>query len=49
MKYDPYGLIDNESAFVKKMAWCQTGDKALSELLMAYLTVTYIHHLASMS
>ena len=30
----PDGLIDNTLAFVQEMAWCRTGDKPLSELMM---------------
>ena len=42
-------LINNIPPFVRIMAWRRTGDKPLSELLMAWFTDAYMRHLASMS
>ena len=36
LKYVPLGLTDNMAALVQIMAWCQTGDKPLSETMMGY-------------
>ena len=41
--------IDNNSALVKLMAWCQTGDKALPEPMMAQFTDLYRHLPATLS
>ena len=35
LKYFCKGSIDNNPALVQIMAWCRTGDKSLSELMMA--------------
>ena len=43
------GLIDNKQALVKIMAWGLTGNKPISEPVMAFLTDAYMHHSASMS
>ena len=40
---------DNKSSLVLIMVWSQTGDKPLSEPMMAKFTDEYMHHLASMS
>ena len=49
LKFVPKGLIDNKPALVQIMAWGLTGDKPLSEPVMAFLTDAYMHHSASMS
>ena len=41
--------IDNKAELVQIMVWCLTGDKLLSEPMMAYYTDTYMHHSASRS
>ena len=33
----------------KVMAWCQTGDKPLSDPMMTQVTVAYMRHAASKS
>ena len=45
----PEGLIDNKSALVQIMAWRRTGDKALSEPMLAYVTDACMRHFASSS
>ena len=45
----PYGPIDNKSALVQIMAWRWTGDKPVSEPMMAYFTYAYMPHSASLS
>ena len=49
MKFVPKGPIDNNPPLVLIMAWHRTGDKPLSEPIMAYFTDTYMCHSASMS
>ena len=49
LKYVPRGPIDNKPAFVQVMAWRRTGDKALSEPMMAQFNDAYMRHSASMS
>ena len=41
--------IDNKQALAQIMAWRLTGDKPLSELMMAHFTDAYMRHSASMS
>ena len=41
LKYVPYGLIDNMAALFQIMAWGRTGDKPLSEAMMAEFTDVY--------
>ena len=48
-KYVPPGLIDNMAELVQIMAWCPTGDKPLSELMLVCCTDTYIGHSASLN
>ena len=42
LKFVPKELIDNKSALVQVMAWRRTGDKAVSESIVAYFTDAYI-------
>ena len=49
LKYVSLGLIDNMAALVQIMAWRRTGDKPLSEPMMAYCTDAYMRLSASMS
>ena len=44
-----YGPINNISALVQIMAWCQIGTEPLSEPNMTQFSDTYMHHPASMS
>ena len=44
LKFVPKDLIDNKSALVEVMAWCQTGDKPLSEAMMTQFTNAYMWH-----
>ena len=49
VKFIPKGPINNMPALVQIMAWCQPGDKPLSEPMMVRLPMGYMHHLASIS
>ena len=49
LKFVPKGPINNNPALVQIMACRQTGDKPLSEPMMAYFTDSYMHHSTSMS
>ena len=49
LKFVPKGPINNIVALVQKMAWRQSGDKPLSEPMMAYFSDAYMHLSASMS
>ena len=44
LKFVPKGPIDNKSALVQVMAWCQTGNKPLPGPLLAQFTSTYVRH-----
>ena len=44
LKFIPKGPIDNKSSLVQVMAWCQTGNKPLSEPMMTQFTDTYMWH-----
>ena len=44
LKLVPKGQIDNDSAFVQVMTWCQFGDKPLSEPMLTEFTDTYMRH-----
>ena len=48
MKFVPNGLINNKSEFVQIMAWRRSGDKALSESMMAYFTDAFVRPSATM-
>ena len=48
IKYVPKGPINKEQSLVKIMALCQTGDKLLSDPIIALFTYAYMHHPASM-
>ena len=41
-KFVPKGLIDNKSALVQVMAWCQTSDRPLSEPMLSQFTDIYV-------
>ena len=43
-KFVPRSSIDNKPALVQVMAWCQTGDKPLPELMETQFTNTYMPH-----
>ena len=49
LKFVPKCPIDNIPALVQLMAWRQTGDKPLSETMVAYVGDAYMRHSASMS
>ena len=49
LKFVPRGPFDIKSALVHVMAWHQTGDKPLSEPMMACVADAYMSHSASMS
>ena len=49
LKFANKGLLDNNTALVQIMAWHRTGNKPLSEPMMASFDDAYMHHLASMS
>ena len=48
MKFVPNGLIYNKPEFVQIMAWRRSGDKALSESMMAYFTDAFVRPSAAM-
>ena len=43
LNFVPYGPVDYKSALVQIMAWCQAGNKPLSEPMMALFADAYIH------
>ena len=45
----PKGSIKNKQALVPTMAWHRTGDKPLSEPMVAYFTEAYMRQSASKS
>ena len=45
-KFVPKNPINNKPALVHMMAWCQTGNKSLSEPMTAYFIDAYIHQSA---
>ena len=49
LKFVPDGPINNIPALVQIMAWRRTGDKPLSEPMMAQFNDAYMRHSASMS
>ena len=44
LKFVSKGLIDNDQAMFKIMAWCRRGDKPLSEPMRTWFTDAYIRH-----
>ena len=46
LKFVPKGQIDNILALVQIMAWHRTGDKPLSEPMMAKVAGAYMRHSA---
>ena len=44
LKFDPKSPIDNKPALVQVMAWRQTGDKPLPELMLTQITDAYMRH-----
>ena len=44
LKFVPYSPVDNKSALVQVMAWCQTGNKPLPEAMMTQFTDVYMRH-----
>ena len=44
LNFVPKGTIDNKSALVQVIAWCQTHDKPLAEPMLTQLTDTYMWH-----
>ena len=49
LKFVSHGPMKNMSALVQIMAWRRSGDKPLSEPMMAYFADVYLRHSASMS
>ena len=49
LKFVPRSPIDNKPSLVQVMAWCQIGDKPLSEPMMAQFTDAYMRHYGEMS
>ena len=49
LKFVPKGPINNIPALVQIVAWRRTGNKPLSEPMMAQFNDTYMRHSASMS
>ena len=48
LNYVSYGLSDNMAALVQILAWCQPGDKPLSEPMMGKFGDSYMRLSASM-
>ena len=48
-KFVPNNPTDNNPVMNQIMAWCQTGDKPLTEPMVPWLTDAVICHSASMS
>ena len=44
LEFDPRSPIDNKTALVQVMAWRRTGDKPLSEPMLAQFTDVYMRH-----
>ena len=44
LKVDGSGPTNNKFRYVPVMAWHQTGDEPLSELIIAYFMYTYMRH-----
>ena len=44
LKFVPRSPINDMTALVEVMAWCQTGDKPLSESMLTQFTDTYMRH-----
>ena len=44
LKFVLKGPIDNKSALVQVMAWCQAGDKPLPEPILTQFIDTYMPH-----
>ena len=44
LEFVPWGPIDNKPALGLVMAWCQSGNKPLSEPMMTQFTDTYMWH-----
>ena len=44
LKFVPKVPIDNNQALAKIMAWCQIGEKSLSEPMLTWITDTYMRH-----
>ena len=49
LKFVSKGLIDNKTALVQVMAWCQIGDKPLFEPMLTRLSDAHMWHLGEMS
>ena len=48
-KFVPKSPIDNKPALVQVMAWCQTGDKPLTEPMITQFIDAYMRHQGKMS
>ena len=44
LEFVPKGPVDNKAALVQVMAWCQKGNKPLSEPMLTWLTDAYMGH-----
>ena len=44
LKLVPRGPIENKQALIQVMAWRQTGDKPLPELMLTQFTDEYMRH-----
>ena len=41
--------IDDKSSLIQMMAWCQSGNKPLTKLMLAQVVEACMHHFTSMS
>ena len=44
LKFAPNGPINNDTALVQVMAWCQTGNNPLPEPMLTQFTNAYMQH-----
>ena len=49
LKFVPKGTVDNKSALVQVMVWCQTDNNPLPEPMFTQLADTYMRHWGEMS
>ena len=49
LKFVPKCSIDNKSALVQAMAWCQTDNKPLPEPMLTHFTDAYMWHQGELS
>ena len=48
-KFVPKGPVDNKTALVQVLTWCQIGDKPLLEPMLSRIDAAIWHHQAALS